>query len=180
MRAVNNLQNIDSLQADAVLARIELDLRIGAAFTRFQTLRFQRRFPELVDKLLSYGSCQFPTLGFVVEQYLKRERFIPEPFWSIAVVLRKDDMDTAFTWDRGSLFDRLACFVLYDLCRSNPMATVTSVTSKETKKYRPLPLTTVEMQKFCSRYFKISASTIMKVRISEKSFEPTNYIFIGC
>jgi hypothetical protein len=35
----------------------------GAAFTRFQTLRIRKAFPNLADKLISYGSCQFPTLG---------------------------------------------------------------------------------------------------------------------
>ena len=50
--------------------RSELDLRIGAVFTRFQTLRLQKLFPaHLADKLVSYGSCQFPTLGFVVERF---------------------------------------------------------------------------------------------------------------
>jgi DNA topoisomerase-3 len=34
----SNLVPLDFLQAKAVEARIELDLRIGAAFTRFQTL----------------------------------------------------------------------------------------------------------------------------------------------
>ena len=43
---------------------------LGAAFTRFQTLRLQKVFPSvLADQLISYGSCQFPTLGFVVERY---------------------------------------------------------------------------------------------------------------
>lgn len=56
---------------------------IGAAFTRFQTLRLQKVFPVLAENLLSYGSCQFPTLGFVVERYLERENFISEPFWRI-------------------------------------------------------------------------------------------------
>lgn len=42
-------------QADAVDARTELDLRIGAAFTRFQTLRLQPRFQELRDMVVSYG-----------------------------------------------------------------------------------------------------------------------------
>ena len=56
----------------------------GAAFTRFQTLRLQKVFPEvLADKLISYGSCQFPTLGFVVERYKAREQFQPEQFWKI-------------------------------------------------------------------------------------------------
>ncbi|KAG5455593.1 MAG: DNA topoisomerase, partial [Olpidium bornovanus] len=70
-------------EAEAVDARIELDLRIGAAFTRFQTLTFQRRFRELKDRIISYGSCQFPTLGFVVDQFLKAESFVPEAFWKI-------------------------------------------------------------------------------------------------
>ena len=43
-------------QADAVDARMELDLRIGAAFTRFQTLRLQARFPDLENKTISYGA----------------------------------------------------------------------------------------------------------------------------
>ena len=89
-QAINNLQLLDYKQADAVRARIELDLRIGAAFTRFQTLTFCPQFPaELEGRVVSYGGCQFPTLGFVVEQYWRRERFIPESFWKISVVDRR-------------------------------------------------------------------------------------------
>ena len=56
----------------------------GAAFTRFQTLRLRQVFPEaLADQLISYGSCQFPTLGFVVERYKQVQAFVPEPFWRI-------------------------------------------------------------------------------------------------
>lgn len=59
-------------------------LILGAAFTRLQTLRLQKVFPQtLADKLISYGSCQFPTLGFVVERYQAIENFIDEPFWRI-------------------------------------------------------------------------------------------------
>jgi len=47
--------NSDMNQVNAVNARMELDLRIGAAFTRFQTLRFQNQFAELAEKILSYG-----------------------------------------------------------------------------------------------------------------------------
>jgi len=57
---------------------------LGAAFTRFQTLRLQKVFPAvLADQLISYGSCQFPTLGFVVERYKQVQAFVPEPFWKI-------------------------------------------------------------------------------------------------
>ena len=60
----------DLRASKAVDTRSELDLRIGAAFTRFQTVRLQKKFPQnLANQLLSYGSCQFPTMGFVVERY---------------------------------------------------------------------------------------------------------------
>ncbi|CAG0909502.1 unnamed protein product, partial [Cyprideis torosa] len=83
-RAMSQLGEPDKKQSDAVDVRQELDLRIGAAFTRFQTLRLKTVFPQtLQNNLISYGSCQFPTLGFVVERYNAIEKFIPEPFWKL-------------------------------------------------------------------------------------------------
>lgn len=46
---------LDECQANAVAARMELDLRIGSAFTRLQTLRLQSLAEELSQKILSYG-----------------------------------------------------------------------------------------------------------------------------
>lgn len=87
-RAVDNLAAPDELQSEAVNVRSELDLRIGAAFTRFQTLRLQNVFPDKIsNSLVSYGSCQIPTLGFVAQRYKEIENFIPQAFWKIK---RKD------------------------------------------------------------------------------------------
>ncbi len=47
--------DVDERQANAVSARIELDLRIGAALTRLQTLSLQSMGAELQDLMLSYG-----------------------------------------------------------------------------------------------------------------------------
>lgn len=83
-RALQNLATPDKRQSDAVDVRTELDLRTGAAITRFQTMRLQKLFPEKIsDKLISYGSCQIPTLGFVAERYKEIEAFVSEPFWKI-------------------------------------------------------------------------------------------------
>lgn len=82
-RAMNNLIQPDKRVSDAVDVRSELDLRLGAAFTRFQTLRLQPMYPDQIEKLVSYGSCQIPTLGFVVQRYKEIENFIKKPFWKI-------------------------------------------------------------------------------------------------
>ena len=55
-RALTNLSRLDYKLVEAVDARSELDLRVGAAMTRFQTKRLQNKFPELAKHVISYGS----------------------------------------------------------------------------------------------------------------------------
>lgn len=47
--------DLDEKQVNAVAARIELDLRLGACFTRFQTLSLQTMGASLEDRVISYG-----------------------------------------------------------------------------------------------------------------------------
>lgn len=48
---------LDEKQVNAVKARIELDLRLGVIFTRFQTLTLQGLGGELAnDRVISYGT----------------------------------------------------------------------------------------------------------------------------
>ncbi|ORX67267.1 prokaryotic type I DNA topoisomerase, partial [Linderina pennispora] len=129
----------------------ELDMqlvaaRIGSALTRFQTLRLQSRFEPIKDRLVSYGPCQFPTLGFVVDQFLRVERFAPEPFWLLFLEHQKPD------GPRGH-----ACFAIYMQCVQSPTVRIVS------EKWRPLPLTTVELQTCCARFLRMSPDSIMGV-----------------
>uniref|UniRef100_A0A0L8FQI7 DNA topoisomerase n=1 Tax=Octopus bimaculoides TaxID=37653 RepID=A0A0L8FQI7_OCTBM len=168
-RACQNLVAPDENVSRAVDARMELDLRIGAAFTRFQTLRLQKVFPEvLAEHLISYGSCQFPTLGFVVERYKQVEAFIAEPFWKLKVTHKIDDVVAEFTWQRKHLFDYLVCLVFYEHCLESPTAVVCDVKSRQKSKWRPQPLDTVELEKLASRKLKIGAKETM--RIAEKLY----------
>nr|XP_015800866.2 DNA topoisomerase 3-alpha [Nothobranchius furzeri] len=163
-RACETLTEPDSNVSDAVDVRQELDLRIGASFTRFQTLRLQKIFPEsLANQLISYGSCQFPTLGFVVERFKAIQAFIPETFYKIKVLHEVDEDCVEFNWKRNRLFNHTACLVLYQICMEDPIATVTSVTSKPKSKWRPLPLDTVELEKLASRKLRINAKETMKI-----------------
>lgn len=50
---------LDERQISAVAARIELDLRLGAVFTRFQTLTLQALGGDLADhRVISYGTLR--------------------------------------------------------------------------------------------------------------------------
>jgi len=161
--AINRLVQPNALVSAAVEVRKELDLRIGAAFTRFQTMRLQRQFGSLSDQVISYGPCQFPTLGFVVERYKAIERFVPEPFWKIKVTHSVDDAKVEFTWKRQRLFDLTAAQVYHDVCLENPKAKVDGVTSKPKSKWRPLPMDTIEMEKLASKKLRITAKNAMKI-----------------
>ncbi|XP_006774024.1 PREDICTED: DNA topoisomerase 3-alpha [Myotis davidii] len=167
--ACENLTQPDQRVSDAVDVRQELDLRIGAAFTRFQTLRLQKIFPQvLAEQLISYGSCQFPTLGFVVERFKAIQAFVPEIFHRIKVTHDHRDGVVEFSWKRHRLFNHTACLVLYQLCMEDPRATVVEVSSKPKSKWRPQALDTVELEKLASRKLRISAKETM--RIAEKLY----------
>lgn len=167
IQAARNPIQLDDRQANAVYARIELDLRIGASFTRMQTLALkpliESALPNEDIKVISYGSCQFPTLGFVVDRYLQVQNFVPEPFWSLKVMHQKDKINVKFVWSRGHLFDRLVVTVLLEKCLRAKYAKVTNVQTKPTSKWKPLPLTTVELQKSGSRYLRMDSARIMKI-----------------
>lgn len=164
--------DLDERQANAVDARQELDLRIGAAFTRFQTLSLQPLSPKLESQILSYGSCQFPTLGFVVDRYYRVRNFKPETFWLIKVMHRRDNIKVNFSWRRVHLFDRAAVTILFEQCLDSKLAKVTKVQQKPTSKWRPLPLTTVELQMQGSRFLRMNSHEVMNVaeKLYQKGF----------
>ena len=83
LRAVRSAGPLNDAAAAAVSARRELDLRLGAAFTRMQTFALAGRFETLVGNTVSYGPCQSPTLGFIVERYRAAMDFVAEDFWTL-------------------------------------------------------------------------------------------------
>ncbi|KAF5280260.1 hypothetical protein FQA39_LY18083 [Lamprigera yunnana] len=162
-RALNSLGQPNKNISDAVDVRQELDLRTGAAFTRLQTLRLQKVFPDkLANKLISYGSCQFPTLGFVVERYKAIEDFVSEPYWKIKMNHNINTLTIDFSWKRDRLFNKNACETILDICKEQSNAKVENVECKIKSKWRPLPLDTVELEKTVSRKLKINAKDTMK------------------
>lgn len=171
VQAAKNPKKLDMGQVDAVATRIELDLRSGYAFTRLLSNSLgnviQQR-GERETNMISYGSCQFPTLGFIVDRYKRVRSFVPESFWYIQVTTLKNRIKTDFNWTRPHMFDQLAVVAYYAnaMDETNPNSDKAVIKSKQerpTSNYKPLPLTTVELQKQASRSFKFTAKETLKI-----------------
>lgn len=158
VNAARNPKQLDMRQVEAVKCRIEFDLRVGLSFTRLLTNAYKNRGLLDEKQVVSYGTCQFPTLSFVVDRYLRVKSFTPEPFWGLNVIVSHAGEKVPFLWSRGNLFDKAFVSVIYTQLLRNPNdAKITHVGTSPTSHYRPFPLTTVELQKCCSLYFKMSA-----------------------
>ncbi|CUG90018.1 DNA topoisomerase, putative [Bodo saltans] len=187
LHAVTHLVAPNKHLSEAVEARREMDLRIGAVFTRLQTVKFRERF-EHMPRVLSFGPCQFPTLGFVVQRFWEREAFVAEDFYTGEL----RDGETMFKWSYERVFDAAGAVALFEdmmaVAEAEAIAqpaldaaseelapaaagdapvrlrgTVSQVQQKQSQKFPPAPLNTVELQKLASQHLRISAENCMTI-----------------
>ncbi|KAG9487489.1 hypothetical protein GDO78_007378 [Eleutherodactylus coqui] len=164
MNAMNRLGEPNKNEALSVDARQELDLRIGCAFTRFQTKYFQGKYGNLDSSLISFGPCQTPTLGFCVERHDKIQSFKPETYWVLQVkVSRGQEHPLTLDWDRVRVFDREIAQMFLNLTKTSREAKVESVTKKEKAKQRPQALNTVEMLRVASSALGMGPQHTMQI-----------------
>jgi DNA topoisomerase-3 len=71
--------------------------------------------------------------------------------------------EVAFSWRRNHLFDLPIAMILYEQCIERPMATVIKVETKPTSRWKPLPLTTVELQQSGSRLLGMTPKRVLDV-----------------
>lgn len=167
LRAINHLTVPDELVARMVATRQELDLRAGSAYTRYLTKQLEKySLTDTEHQIVSYGPCQFPTLGLVVDRWLTIQNFVSRPFWVFELRLR--DCEVPLEWFRKHLFDEYTAMALYELCAEEAETDGNVVTVKRADKrlktrWRPLPLSTVELQKVSSRSLRINSHRTMEI-----------------
>ena len=161
--AVGNLGKLEENLSLAVDARQEIDLRLGSIFTRFQTEELNRRLKILGGRLISYGPCQFPTMGFVIKRYMEIQNFTQKPFWTLELEIQKNGTKITFLSDLDRCFDHQFISNLCEKCRNSDSIRITKVDKKPKIKSKPKPLCTVPFQKLASSKLKIDSDTAMKL-----------------
>ncbi|KAK0089512.1 hypothetical protein PV325_006845 [Microctonus aethiopoides] len=149
--ALNNLGKPNENEAKSVDARQELDLRIGCAFTRFQTRFFQGKYGDLDASLISYGPCQTPTLGFCVQRHDEIQTFKPDPYWVLQVTIKTTEgQEMLLSWSRNRSFDKEIANIFLSIVKEHAQASVVDIQSTEKYKTRPIALNTVELMRVSS------------------------------
>lgn len=179
--AMANLIHPNENEAKSVDARQELDLRIGCAFTRYQTKFFQGRYGNLDSSLISFGPCQTPTLGFCVQRHDEIQTFKPESFWYVQVTV--GDPETKLEWSRIRIFEKEIAMIFFNKVKDLKEATVESVSSKDNFRSKPVALNTVELMRSASAGLGIGPHVAMQIAeklytqgyISYPRTETTNY-----
>lgn len=162
-KAYGALGKPDKNQSLSVEARQELDLKVGVAFSRFQTRFFQGRYGDLDSAVLSYGPCQTPTLGFCVRRHVEIETFKPEPYWMLELAVMKRGRMLRALWDSGRSFNKNKIEkLLVQALENEPLVQVTNVVYKEKKQGRPTPMNTVALLKACSKALGIGPHAAMQ------------------
>ena len=160
--ALKTLVSPNENESKAVEARQELDLKVGVAFSRYQTRYFQGKYGDLDSAVISYGPCQTPTLGFCVERHDEIQTFQPENFWTLDCSIEVTNRTVALEWSRGRVFDEDVVRLLQSIIQESMAVTCSKIKVSEGRKPRPQPMNTVELLKLASRSLGIGPQAAMR------------------
>lgn len=140
------------------LFRHRFDLATGAAYTRLLTL--SRKIKQN-SELVSFGSCQTPTLWFVYQRELEIRSFKPEKYWVVSAVL--DAKGVKVKASTGSIKDAEEAKRLYFAAEKAGYADVSEYQLEDDVARKPLPTDTDAMLQELSRIFGLSGAKAMQI-----------------
>jgi DNA topoisomerase IA len=135
------------------------DLITGASFTRLLTLAARSYAPV---RLISWGSCQTPTLNFVVEREREINSFKPQKYWFIEAVLKTEGGEE-FKAYTEKYVDKDAADKLFENVKGCSTALVDDFRTTEKTLPRPLPMRTDDVLRDLTRLTKLSANKLLEM-----------------
>jgi DNA topoisomerase IA len=141
------------------LFRHKFDLKVGAAYTRFLTLSARKNGRDV--KLISYGSCQTPTLWFVYERDMAIRNFKPENYYVIEALL--DDRGVKVKVSTEPIKSEAEAKVAYERAKQARQAIVKGYDLKVGEEEKPLPTDTDRMLQELTRILGVSGNKVMQL-----------------
>lgn len=151
VRAMGKLDKPDKNLSDSVEVRQELDLKVGVAFTRYQTKYFSEKYSDLNTPTVSYGPCQTPTLNFCVERQEEILHFKPTKLYGVKVTLAN-----GITLQYPNEFKTQEEAIEVQKKLKNKQAKIVKQNKHQSKSVRPLGLNTVALLKKASEKLNMS------------------------
>jgi len=144
-QAFSNLTKVDYNLAKSAEARQKIDLVWGSVLTRLISISSGR----MGKNFLSVGRVQSPTLRLIVEREKEIEAFVPEPYWEILAIFRKDDSE--FTAKHIKRFtEKEEADKAFNNIGSE--GEVTKFQKKDREEPKPIPFSTTEFLKDASKF----------------------------
>ncbi|MCD6445073.1 DNA topoisomerase III [Candidatus Bathyarchaeota archaeon] len=137
--------------------RSKFDLVTGAAYTRLLTLSARRSGYQY--KLLSWGSCQTPTLWFIYRREMDIRNFKPKTYYVLRALLDVKGEEVAVS--SKPIADKRQASMLYEKVKDAEEAVVTGFESEAFKERRPLPTDTDTMLQELTKILGLSGAKIM-------------------
>ncbi|MCL2141968.1 MAG: DNA topoisomerase [Methanimicrococcus sp.] len=159
--AFDNPGEPDQNLAMAADTRQILDLKMGAAFTRFVTLSVREK--AFTKEILSIGPCQTPTCGFVYEREKAILDFKPKDFWKITADFDADGEIFVGTHRAGHISEKEKADEIMNRLKGEKTAVVDKKTVKEQSMAPPIPLNTTEFLKRASTFLNISPEKSLEI-----------------
>ncbi|MEM2848670.1 MAG: DNA topoisomerase [Candidatus Bathyarchaeia archaeon] len=139
--------------------RSKFDLVTGATYTRLLTLSARKNgYPY---KLLSWGSCQIPTLWFIYAREMEIRNFKPETYYELKAILNVKGVEVEVF--SKPMKDKSQATALYEKVKDVKEAAVSSFESEFFSEHRPLPTDTDVMLQELTKILGISGARIMSL-----------------
>jgi len=142
------------------LFRQRFDLVTGAAFTRLLT-GYARKV-DGYDGLVSWGSCQSPTLWFIVQRERERQSFKPRRFWTIKAVL-ENSRGERFEAESDRFWSRGEAEKMYNEASKATCGLVEGSEEEYENVSRPTPLRTDDMLRDLAKITGLPAARILDI-----------------
>ena len=139
------------------LFRHRFDLVTGAAYTRLLTVSARKAGNNV--KLISWGSCQSPTLWFVVEREREIRSFKPETYYTVEAVLNVKGVQVKVSTE--PIKDEKKALEAYGKVKASKYALVKNFDLKLEVDVKPLPTDTDVMLQELTKILGLSGAKVM-------------------